>query len=106
MAADSAPVIVEPEGEIDLHSSPAVREELAPCLDQERKQIVLDLSKVTYIDSSGLAVFIETMQKIQSYGGKFILCGLTEGVAQIFKIARLDQIFTIAPDRATALTQF
>ncbi len=106
MATASDPVIVEPQGEIDLHSSAAVREDLAPCLEQERKQVVLDLSKVSYVDSSGLAVFIETMQKIQGYGGKFILCGLTAGVAQIFKIARLDQVFTIAPDREAALAQF
>lgn len=105
MSTDTAPVIVEPEGEIDLHSSPLLREQLAPCTAQERKQVILDLSAVTYVDSSGLAVFIETMQTIQGYRGKFVLCGLAESVAQIFNIARLDQVFTIVPDREAALAE-
>lgn len=91
------------EGEIDLHRSPQVKESLEPFISQKVPRILLDFSAVTYVDSSGLATMIETLQRIQSYGGKFALFGLRESVRAIFEIARLDQIFNIFPDEATAV---
>jgi anti-sigma B factor antagonist len=92
------------EGEIDLHRSPQIKETLEPLIAQKVKRILVDLSGVTYIDSSGLAVMIETLQRIQAYGGKFAMFGLRESVRGIFQIARLDQIFSIFPDEAAALS--
>ena len=91
------------EGEIDLHRSPQVKESLEPLITQKVPRILLDFSGVTYVDSSGLATMIETLQRIQSYGGKFAMFGLRESVRNIFEIARLDQIFTIFPDEASAV---
>ena len=105
MAADQRPVIVAPEGEIDLNSSGLVKEQLEPVIADKRPRVILDLSGVSYIDSSGLAVFIEAMQRVQSYGGAFVLCGLRESVSHIFNIAQLDQVFRIFPDRAAAESQ-
>ena len=90
------------KGEIDLHRSPQVKETLEPFILQKMPRVLVDLSAVSYIDSSGLAVLIETMQRIASYGGKFALFGLRESVRHIFEIARLDQIFKIFPDESTA----
>ena len=69
----------------------------------EPKTLVVDLSRVSYIDSSGLAALIEAMQNVQEYGGKFALAGLQETVRTIFEIARLDQVFQIFPDVDAAL---
>jgi anti-sigma B factor antagonist len=91
------------EGEIDLHRSPQVKELLEPLVAQKVPRILLDFSAVTYIDSSGLATIIETLQRIQSYGGKFAMFGLRDSVRSIFEIARLDQIFRIFPDEAAAV---
>lgn len=103
MDDESAPAVVAPEGEIDLHSSPIVKAGLDPVIAQRRAKVIVDLAAVSYIDSSGLAVFIEAMQRVQEYGGQFALCGLRESVAHIFSIARLDQVFRIFPDRTAAL---
>jgi anti-sigma B factor antagonist len=105
MAADSRPVVIAPEGEIDLNSSGLVKQQLEPVIGDKRPCVVIDLSGVSYIDSSGLAVFIEAMQRVQAYGGTFVLCGLRESVSHIFNIARLDQVFRIFPDRAAAEAQ-
>jgi anti-sigma B factor antagonist len=91
------------EGDIDLHRSPEVKETLEPLIAQKVPRILLDLTAVTYIDSSGLATMIETLQRIQSYGGKFAMFGLRESVRTVFEIARLDQIFKLFSDEAEAL---
>jgi anti-sigma B factor antagonist len=91
------------DGEIDLHVSPEVAESLRTMIAGKPKQLVVDLTKVTYVDSSGLAVLIEGMQKVQQYGGKFGLAGVQEEVKHVFDIARLDQVFEIYPDVDTAL---
>jgi anti-sigma B factor antagonist len=93
------------EGEIDLHRSPQVKETLEPLIQKKMARILVDLSAVSYIDSSGLAIFIETMQRIAAYGGKFALFGLRESVRGIFEIARLDQIFNIYPDETSAVAE-
>src|SRR3954470_4789519 len=86
------------EGEIDLHVSPRVGVSLAQMTQKKANPVVVDLSRVSYIDSSGRAVLIEAMQNAQEYGGKFALAGLQENVRSIFEIARLDQVFRIFPD--------
>ena len=92
------------EGEIDLHVSPEVAESLRTITANKPKQVVVDLTKVTYLDSSGLAVLIEGMQNVQEYGGKFAVAGLQESVKHIFDIARLDQVFRIFPTVDEALS--
>src|SRR4051794_3422798 len=101
--AAERPNVLSLEGEIDLHVSPRIASSLGAMLEQKPKQIVVDLSKVTYIDSSGLAVLIEAMQNMEAYGGHFALAGLQENVRPIFEIARLDQVFDIYADVDEAL---
>jgi anti-sigma B factor antagonist len=91
------------EGEIDLHRSSQIKETLETLVSKKVPRILLDFSGVTYIDSSGLATMIETLQRIQSYGGKLAMFGLRDSVRSIFEIARLDQIFSIFPDESTAV---
>lgn len=101
-ASTSASGILELAGEIDLHESPQVKAQLEPLIASQLPRILVDLDGVSYIDSSGLALFIEAMQRVQAYGGKFSLCGLRPNVRTIFDISRLDQVFSIFPNRAAA----
>ena len=98
------PNVLPLEGEIDLHVSPGIAEALHGMIEKKPKQLVVDLSRVTYVDSSGLAVLIEGMQNVEEYGGQFALAGLQETVRSIFEIARLDQVFHIFPTVDAALT--
>ena len=103
MPLPTASNVLPLEGEIDLHVSPAVTASLNAMIEKKPKQLVIDLTQVPYIDSAGLATFIEAMQKVEAYGGKFALAGLQETVRSIFEISRLDQVFQIFPDVDTAL---
>jgi len=95
--------VVPLKGEIDLHVSPSVTASLNAMIEKKPRRLVVDLSEVTYIDSAGLAALIEAMQKVEGYGGKFLLAGLQETVRSIFEISRLDQVFQIFPDADAAL---
>ena len=97
------PNVLPLEGEIDLHVSPGIAESLRMMTEKKPKRLVVDLSRVTYVDSSGLAVLIEGMQNVEEYGGKFALAGLQETVRSIFEMARLDQVFRIFPTLDAAL---
>ncbi len=96
--ASSDPVNILPlEGEIDLHVSPRVESSLASMIARRPKHVMVDLSGVTFIDSSGLAVLINAMQDIKKYGGKLTLSGINTNVRSIFELAQLDQFFLIDP---------
>src|SRR6059058_2993437 len=91
------------KGEIDLHVSPSVTALLNAMIDNKPQRLMVDLSSVTYIDSSGLAALIAAMQRVEGYGGKFLLAGLQGTICIIFENLRLDQVFQIFPDAAAAL---
>jgi anti-sigma B factor antagonist len=91
------------EGDIDLHVSPVVREALNAMIKKKPERIVIDLSRVTYIDSSGVAALILAMQEVEAYGGKFFLSGLQETLRSIFETSRLERVFRIFPDVDAAL---
>ena len=93
------------DGEVDLHRAPEIRAALAPLVAQKVPRLLIDLTKVRYIDSSGLAVFIETLQRVMAYGGAFGIFGLSESVRAIFHVACLDQVFRIFPDEAAATAE-
>lgn len=102
-AASNQPNVLPLDGEIDLHVSPRVALSLNQMLSKKPAKLVVDLSRVTYMDSSGLAVLIDAMQDVEGYGGVFAVAGMQETVRSIFEIARLDQVFRIFPDVESAL---
>ncbi len=91
------------EGDIDLHVSPVVTEALNAVIKKKPERIVIDLSRVTYIDSAGVAALILAMQEVEAYGGKFFLSGLQETLRSIFETSRLERVFRIFPDVDAAL---
>jgi anti-sigma B factor antagonist len=90
-------------GEIDLNVSPEIASTFNEIVRDKPPYVVVDLTHVTYIDSSGLAVLIIGMQQVKEYGGKFALAGLQNDVRSILETARLDQLFVTYPHVDAAL---
>jgi anti-sigma B factor antagonist len=95
--------IISISGDIDLESSPKLREFLKPKAAQKTLRLLLDFTGVNYIDSSGLATLIEYFQSVQGSGGKLALASLSPRVKNVFEIVRLEQIFSLYPDIPAAL---
>lgn len=83
------------KGEIDMRSSPKVREQLTALFKKNLKAVIVDLSGVDYIDSSGIATLVEGLQWSHASKNKFRLAGMTSSVRDVFEIARLLPIFDI-----------
>ena len=87
--------VISPAGEIDMHSSPILRKEIMAFVGQRITPLVVDLKEVTYIDSSGIATFVEGLKGAMSYGGKLKLLGLAPQIREIFSFSKLDKVFEI-----------
>jgi anti-sigma B factor antagonist len=100
-AGETVTVIVK--GDIDMSSSTKMRDALAPLFQNENKVVVVDLSGVSYIDSSGIATLVEGLQWSHSSKNKFRLAALTPGVKDVFEIARLLTVFEVFDTKEQAL---
>ena len=98
MPKSKPPTVFSHEGAIDLHVSPEVRTALREIIDEKPKRLIIDLSQVPYVDSSGLAVLIGAKQELEADGGVFMLAGPQQAVRTILESARLDQYFKLIPD--------
>jgi len=87
--------IVEIVGEVDLYSSPQLRSDLLNLTKSGNEKILLDLSRVRYMDSSGVATLVEALQQAGKYGGKLKLANLRDAVKDVFELSRLDKVFDI-----------
>jgi anti-sigma B factor antagonist len=103
MSLPSPPNVVPLEGQIDLHVSAKVAAAIAERIKEKPARLVVDLSQVNYIDSSGLAVLINGVRDVEDYGGIFILAGVRDEVRPILETARLENFFILFPSVDQAL---
>lgn len=103
---DDSAVLAELHGEIDLHNSPEVRGILLDLVARlQPKKLVLNVGGVPYMDSSAIAVLVETLQKMRKIGGKIYLTNAQPRVKGLLEIARLDAIFILASSEEEAMKQ-
>jgi anti-sigma B factor antagonist len=81
-------------GDVDLESSPGARKTLLDCVGNGQT-VLVDLSSVDYIDSSGVASLVEGYQAAKGAGHGFALVAVSEAALRVLKLARLDRIFKI-----------
>lgn len=81
-------------GDVDLQYSPQAREQILKYLGDSH-HVLVDLSGVNYIDSSGIASLVEGYQVAKSKNLEFGLLGVSQTAMQVLQLARLDQVFPI-----------
>jgi len=101
---ESGRFVVELGGEIDLDRAPEVRGVLLDCIKGGR-DVLVDLSRVSYIDSSGIASLVEALQSAGKRGSALGLVSISPMALRVFELARLDKVFTIYPDLGAALAE-
>ena len=89
--------VVYVSGDIDLHSSPKLRETVLDLFQKRgQEKVILHSSKVPYVDSSGIASFVEGLQEAKKKNARFVLVGLNESPRHVLALTRLLNVFEIA----------
>lgn len=94
------------EGEIDINTSPGVKKSFDKLISSKTPKIIINLSRVTYVDSSGLATLVEILKNMRSYGGRLRLSDMSSKVKSLFEITKLEKLFEIVVDEKEAISTF
>ncbi len=94
--------IVDLSGDVDMGGSPMLRKLLFEALKASPK-VVINLTAIRYIDSSGIAVLIEALKESQRLNRRFVLFGMNSRVHDVFKLTHVMQIFQVVDTEEQAL---
>jgi anti-sigma B factor antagonist len=87
--------ILAVEGEVDVYTSPQLKQEIVQRAEAGVKHLIINLSKVEYLDSTGLGVLIGGLKRLREVEGNMALVGPGMRILRIFEITGLDKIFDI-----------
>ncbi len=96
-------IILAPEGELNLNTVAQVRAEFDALERQGNKKMVIDFIKVTYIDSSGLALIIEMLQRLGQNNGSLALANMGDKIKYLFEATKIDMMMSIFKTRDDAI---
>lgn len=94
--------IVALSGDVDLDSSPQVRTVLLESV-REKREVLVEMSAVSYIDSSGIASLVEAYQSARRDSTRFALVAVSDAAMRVLELARLEQVFRIHASISDAL---
>jgi anti-sigma B factor antagonist len=97
--------IISLAGEVDLYTAPEFKQQLLEVIGQGGKQVVIDFSNTTFIDSTTLGVLVGGVKRLRTNGGQLSLVCSDRNITKIFEITGLDRVFTIYPTREEAVAQ-
>ncbi|NJD55952.1 MAG: STAS domain-containing protein [Nitrospirae bacterium] len=88
-------MVVSLTGEIDMHSSPVLREKLLVLIKDRPQKLIVNFRDVSYIDSSGIATFVEGLKHMKTYNGRLQFSEIPRDILEIFSFSKLDKVFEI-----------
>ncbi len=92
-------------GEVDVYSAPKLRETIKDLVDEGAYNIIVDLEKVAFLDSTGLGVLVGGLKRVKHHDGELgIICG-QEKILRIFRITGLTKVFPIYASRDEVLAR-
>jgi anti-sigma B factor antagonist len=91
-------------GEVDLYTAPEFKQQLLDVIAQGGKDVVVDFTNTTFIDSTTLGVLVGGVKRLRSNDGQLSLVCSDRNITKIFEITGLDRVFTIYPTREEAIS--
>jgi len=99
-------VIHDIEGEIDLYNAPAIKDLIKKNIESQQYNIVINLGKVSYIDSSGIGALISSLSNLKKYQGGLKIVNVTGSVKKVFELTKLTSFFEIFENEEDAIQSF
>ena len=101
---DGDVLVVKPaEQALDAYAAPAFREQMAGFIQKGHRRIVLDLSLVSFLDSTGLGAIVSSLKRLDG-DGVMVIAGACEMVMDVFRLTRMDRVFPIVHTLDEGLT--
>jgi anti-sigma B factor antagonist len=97
--------VISLTGEVDLYTAPEFKQQLLDVIGKGAKDVVVDFSNTTFIDSTTLGVLVGGVKRLRTNEGQLSLVCSDRNITKIFEITGLDRVFTIYPTRDEALSQ-
>ena len=97
--------VIALSGEVDLYTAPEFKQQLLDVIGKGAKDVIVDFSKTTFIDSTTLGVLVGGVKRLRPNDGQLSLVCSDRNITKIFEITGLDRVFEIYPTRAEALEQ-
>ena len=92
-------------GEVDLYTAPEFKQQLLEVIGQGGKEVIVDFSGTTFIDSTTLGVLVGGVKRLRSNDGQLSLVCSDRNITKIFEITGLDRVFSIYPTRDEAIAK-
>jgi anti-sigma B factor antagonist len=99
-------VIFDINGEIDLYNAPEIKDKIKEEMNKNKVNIIINLDKVSYIDSSGIGVLISSLSNLKKVGGALKLINVYASVRKVFELTKLTSFFDIYDSESDALAAF
>src|SRR5918992_2901747 len=97
--------VISLAGEVDLYTAPEFKQQLLDVISQGGKNVIVDFSNTTFIDSTTLGVLVGGVKRLRTNDGQLSLVCSDRNITKIFEITGLDRVFTIYPTRQEAVEQ-
>ena len=95
--------VISLSGEVDLYTAPEFKQQLLEVIAQGGKDVIVDFSSTTFIDSTTLGVLVGGVKRLRANDGRLSLVCSDRNITKIFEITGLDRVFTIHESRDAAL---
>jgi anti-sigma B factor antagonist len=97
--------VISLSGEVDLYTAPEFKQQLLDVIGKGAREVVVDFSDTTFIDSTTLGVLVGGVKRLRTNDGQLSLVCSDRNITKIFEITGLDRVFTIHPTREEALAK-
>lgn len=97
--------LVELSGEVDIYTAPRFKDDMVALIDEGATELIIDLSQVTFVDSTALGVLIGGIKRMHAVDGRMALVVSTRPVQKVLAITGLDRVFEIHSTREKALAK-
>jgi len=99
-------VILDVNGEIDLYNAPEIKDTINKLIEEKKYNVVINLDKVSYIDSSGIGALISSLSNLKKYQGGLKICNVSGSVRKVFELTKLTSFFEIYDSEQEAISAF
>jgi anti-sigma B factor antagonist len=97
--------VISLKGEVDLYTAPEFKQQLLEVIGQGGREVIVDFSDTTFIDSTTLGVLVGGVKRLRTNDGQLSLVCNDRNITKIFEITGLDRVFTIYPTRDEAVSK-